>query len=99
MYLLILGIALMLMGFLPLVEALRLPVVGFTTLGILLYALIARGPLPLSTLSTFSATTGACLRTAAAVLALGAAQTSPRLKMLPKPLCTPLNFLATSTWT
>ena len=40
------GIALMLMGFLPLVEALKVPVVGFVTLGLLLYALVARGPLP-----------------------------------------------------
>lgn len=40
------GIALMLMGFLPLVEAMRVPVVGFVVLGLLLYALIARGRLP-----------------------------------------------------
>ncbi len=40
------GIALMLMGFLPLLEALRVPMVGFVTLGLLLYVLIARGPLP-----------------------------------------------------
>lgn len=40
------GIALMLMGFLPLLEALRVPVVGFVTLGLLLYVLIAKGPLP-----------------------------------------------------
>ncbi len=40
------GIALMLMGFLPLVEAMRVPIVGFVTLGLLLYVLIARGPLP-----------------------------------------------------
>ena len=40
------GIALMLMGFLPLVEAMRVPVVGFVTLGLLLYVLVARGPLP-----------------------------------------------------
>ena len=40
------GIALMLMGFLPLVEAMRVPVVGFVTLGLLLYVLIARGALP-----------------------------------------------------
>src|SRR3546814_18474582 len=36
----------MLMGFLPLLEALRVPVVGFVTLGLLLYVLIAKGPLP-----------------------------------------------------
>jgi AGZA family xanthine/uracil permease-like MFS transporter len=41
------GIALMLMGFLPLVEALRVPVVGFVVLGLLLYALVARGAVPL----------------------------------------------------
>jgi AGZA family xanthine/uracil permease-like MFS transporter len=40
------GIALMLMGFLPLLEAMRVPVVGFATLALLLYALIARGPIP-----------------------------------------------------
>lgn len=40
------GIALMLMGFLPLLEALRVPLVGWVTLGLLLYALIAKGPLP-----------------------------------------------------
>ncbi len=40
------GIALVLMGFLPLLEALRSPVVGFVTLGLLLYVLIAKGRLP-----------------------------------------------------
>ena len=40
------GIALMLMGFLPLLEAMRVPMVGFVTLGLLLYALIAKGPIP-----------------------------------------------------
>ncbi len=40
------GIALLLMGFLPLLEAFRVPVVGLATLGLLLYALVARGPLP-----------------------------------------------------
>ena len=40
------GIALVLMGFLPLVEALRSPVVGLVTLGLLLYVLIAKGRLP-----------------------------------------------------
>ncbi len=40
------GIALMLMGFLPLLETMRVPVVGFVTLGLLLYALIAKGPVP-----------------------------------------------------
>jgi AGZA family xanthine/uracil permease-like MFS transporter len=41
------GIALMLMGFLPLVETMRSPVVGFVTLGLLLYVLIAKGRLPI----------------------------------------------------
>jgi len=40
------GIALMLMGFLPLLEAMRVPVIGLVTLGLLLYALIAKGPIP-----------------------------------------------------
>lgn len=40
------GIALMLMGFLPLVEALRVPIVGLVVLGLLLYALVARGRVP-----------------------------------------------------
>jgi AGZA family xanthine/uracil permease-like MFS transporter len=40
------GIALMLMGFLPLAEAMRVPLVGFVVLGLLLYALVAKGALP-----------------------------------------------------
>jgi adenine/guanine/hypoxanthine permease len=40
------GIALVLMGFLPLIEILRVPVVGFVGLGVVLYAMIAKGPLP-----------------------------------------------------
>lgn len=40
------GIALVLMGFLPLVEILRVPIVGFAGLGIVLYALVAHGRLP-----------------------------------------------------
>ena len=40
------AIALMLMGFLPLVEILRVPLVGFTGLGLVLYALVAQAPLP-----------------------------------------------------
>jgi AGZA family xanthine/uracil permease-like MFS transporter len=40
------GIALMLMGFLPLAEALRVPLVGLPVLGLLLYALIAKGRVP-----------------------------------------------------
>ncbi|WP_407354139.1 hypothetical protein [Luteimonas sp. R10] len=41
------GAALVLLGFLPLVETLRSPVVGLATLGLLLYALVAKGRLPL----------------------------------------------------
>lgn len=40
------GIAIVLMGFLPLLETLRSPVVGFVTLGLLLYVLIAKRKLP-----------------------------------------------------
>lgn len=40
------GIALVLMGFLPLVEIMRIPVVGFAGLGIVLYTLIAKRRLP-----------------------------------------------------
>lgn len=40
------GIALMLMGFLPLVEILRVPLVGLCGLGLVLYALVAQRPLP-----------------------------------------------------
>lgn len=40
------GIALVLMGLLPLLETLRSPLVGFVTLGLLLYVLVARGRLP-----------------------------------------------------
>ena len=40
------GIALMLIGFLPLVEVLQTPVVGFLTLGLVLYALVAHGRVP-----------------------------------------------------
>ncbi|MBS7456809.1 hypothetical protein [Coralloluteibacterium stylophorae] len=40
------GTALVLMGFLPLLEILRVPVVGLVGLGIVLYALVARGPMP-----------------------------------------------------
>jgi AGZA family xanthine/uracil permease-like MFS transporter len=40
------GIALMLIGFIPIVEVLRVPVVGFVGLGIVLYAVVARGRLP-----------------------------------------------------
>ncbi len=40
------GIALMLIGFLPLVEVLKTPIVGFLTLGLILYALVAKGAIP-----------------------------------------------------
>jgi adenine/guanine/hypoxanthine permease len=40
------GIAVMLMGLLPLVEAMRVPVVGFVVLGLLLHALVAKGAVP-----------------------------------------------------
>jgi adenine/guanine/hypoxanthine permease len=40
------GIALMLIGFLPLVELLETPMVGLLTLGLVLYALIAKGKIP-----------------------------------------------------
>lgn len=41
------GIALVLMGFLPLVEIMKLPIVGFAGLGVVLYALVARARMPL----------------------------------------------------
>src|SRR6202140_3403835 len=40
------GIALMLIGFIPMVELLQAPIVGFLTLGLVLYALVAKGPVP-----------------------------------------------------
>ncbi|GGD35052.1 hypothetical protein [Pseudoxanthomonas indica] len=40
------GAALTLLGFLPLIETLRSPVVGFVTFGLLLYVLVAKGKLP-----------------------------------------------------
>jgi AGZA family xanthine/uracil permease-like MFS transporter len=40
------GIALMLIGFLPLVELFQAPIVGLLALGLVLYALIAKGPVP-----------------------------------------------------
>src|SRR5690606_23598397 len=40
------GAALALLGFLPLVETLRNPVVGLVTLGLLFYLLVAKGRLP-----------------------------------------------------
>jgi AGZA family xanthine/uracil permease-like MFS transporter len=40
------AIALMLIGFIPIVEVMQVPVVGFVTLGIILYAVVAKGRLP-----------------------------------------------------
>jgi AGZA family xanthine/uracil permease-like MFS transporter len=40
------GAAVTLLGFLPLIELLREPVVGFVTFGVLLYVLVAKAPLP-----------------------------------------------------
>lgn len=40
------GIAMMLIGFLPLLELLQTPIVGFLTLGLVLYALVAKGKIP-----------------------------------------------------
>jgi adenine/guanine/hypoxanthine permease len=40
------GIALMLIGFFPMIDLLQFPVVGLLTLGLVLYALIAKGPVP-----------------------------------------------------
>jgi AGZA family xanthine/uracil permease-like MFS transporter len=41
------GIALTLIGFFPMVDLLQFPVVGFLTLGLILYALVAKGSVPL----------------------------------------------------
>jgi AGZA family xanthine/uracil permease-like MFS transporter len=40
------GIALMLIGFFPMVELLQAPIAGFLTLGLVLYALVAKGVIP-----------------------------------------------------
>ena len=40
------AIALMLIGFLPIVEVMQVPIVGFVTLGVVLYSVVAKGPLP-----------------------------------------------------
>jgi AGZA family xanthine/uracil permease-like MFS transporter len=40
------AIALMLIGFLPIVEVMQVPVVGFVSLGVVLYAIVAKGRLP-----------------------------------------------------
>lgn len=49
------GTALVLMGFLPLIETLRSPLVGFMTLGLLLYVLVAKGRLPVKLPGVFVA--------------------------------------------
>jgi adenine/guanine/hypoxanthine permease len=41
------GIALTLIGFFPMVDLLQYPIVGFLTLGLILYALVAKGAVPL----------------------------------------------------
>jgi AGZA family xanthine/uracil permease-like MFS transporter len=41
------GIALTLIGFFPMVDLLQFPLVGFLTLGLILYALVAKGSVPL----------------------------------------------------
>ena len=40
------GIALMLIGFFPMIDLLQFPIVGLLTLGLILYALVAKGPIP-----------------------------------------------------
>jgi adenine/guanine/hypoxanthine permease len=40
------GIALMLIGFFPMIDLLQFPIVGFLTLGLILYALVAKGSVP-----------------------------------------------------
>jgi adenine/guanine/hypoxanthine permease len=40
------AIALMLIGFLPMVEVMQVPIVGFVSLGVILYAVVAKGRLP-----------------------------------------------------
>jgi AGZA family xanthine/uracil permease-like MFS transporter len=40
------GIALMLIGFFPMVELLQVPIAGFLTLGLVLYSLVAKGVVP-----------------------------------------------------
>ncbi len=40
------GIALMLIGFFPIVEVMRVPIVGFVVLGVVLYAVVAKGRVP-----------------------------------------------------
>jgi len=67
------GAALALLGFLPLIETLRQPVVGFVTLGLLLYVLVARGRLPVKLPGVLVALiVGIVLYYALGVLGLGA---------------------------
>jgi len=67
------GAALALLGFLPLVELLREPVVGFTTLGLLLYALVAKGKLPVKLPGVlFALIVGVALHYALGLAGLGA---------------------------
>jgi len=40
------GIALMLIGFLPIIEVLQVPIVGFVGLGVVLYSVVAKGRIP-----------------------------------------------------
>ena len=40
------AIALMLIGFIPIVEVMQVPIVGFVTLGVVLYSVVAKGLLP-----------------------------------------------------
>jgi AGZA family xanthine/uracil permease-like MFS transporter len=40
------AIALMLIGFLPMVEVMQVPIVGFVSLGVILYAVVAKGRVP-----------------------------------------------------
>ena len=49
------AIALMLIGFLPLLEVLSTPVVGMATLGVILYSVVARGRLPGNVPGVFAA--------------------------------------------
>ena len=67
------GAALALLGFLPLVELLREPVVGFTTLGLLLYVLVAKGRLPVKLPGVlFALLVGVALHYALGAAGLGA---------------------------
>jgi AGZA family xanthine/uracil permease-like MFS transporter len=76
------GAALTLLGFLPLVELLRAPVVGFVTFGLLLYALVAKGKLPVRIPGVlFALVVGVALHYGLGIAGLGA----PGFE-LPKPM-------------